>query len=113
MGSAGLLLSLFLFFAAEYFFHAFFGPKFDASVPVYKVMVWYLFIVFSYGTFSNIVVAKGYAFLMFKVTLVMLALKLVLNYLFLPQYGAVGAAIVTLICETLLCLVVVRISIVK
>lgn len=113
MGSAGLLLSAFLFFAAEYFFHAFFGPKFDASVPVFKVLVWYLFIVFSYGTFSNIVVAKGYASLLLKLTLIMLAVNVGLNYIFIPQYGALGAAIVTLICESLLCLAVVRISIVK
>jgi O-antigen/teichoic acid export membrane protein len=113
MGSAGLLLSTFLFFAAQYFFHAFFGPKFDASVPLFKVLVWYLFIVFSYGTFSNIAVAKGYAFLLFKVTLAMLALNVVLNFIFIPQHGALGAAIVTLVCETLLCLVIMRISIVK
>lgn len=113
MGSAGLLLSTFLFFAAGFFFHLFFGTKFDASVPVFQVLVWYLFIVFSYGTFSNIVVAKGHAFLLFKVTLLMLAVNVFLNFIFIPQYGALGAAIVTLICETLLCLVIVRISIVK
>lgn len=113
MGTAGLLLSLFLYFAAPYFFHAFFGTKFDASVPVFKILVWYLFIVFSYGTFSNIVVAKGHAALLFKVTVAMLALNMLLNFIFIPQYGAVGAAVVTLICETLLCLVIVRISIVK
>jgi O-antigen/teichoic acid export membrane protein len=113
MGTAGLLLSGFLFFAAPYFFHAFFATKFDASVPVFKILVWYLFIVFSYGTFSNIVVAKGHAALLFKVTVVMLIVNMLLNYIFIPQYGAFGAATVTLICETLLCLVIVRISIVK
>jgi O-antigen/teichoic acid export membrane protein len=113
MGTAGLSLSVFLYFAAPYFFHAFFAAKFDASIPIFKILVWYLFIVFSYGTFSNIVVAKGHAFLLFKVTVAMLILNILLNFIFIPNYGASGAATVTLICETLLCLIIVRISIIK
>jgi O-antigen/teichoic acid export membrane protein len=105
MASAGFLLSTFLFFTSEYFFKLFFGAKYDASIPIYKILIWYLFIVFSYGTFSNILVAKGRTVMMFKITMLMLVLNVVLNYFFIEKFGAVGAAIVTLTCEILLCVV--------
>lgn len=103
MTLSGFLLSTFLFLGSELFFELAFNHKFDASIGVFKVLVWYLFIVFAYGTFSNILVVKNKAILLFKVTVVMLVLKIILNYLFIPAYGAMSAAVSTLICEVLLC----------
>ncbi|WP_426110180.1 oligosaccharide flippase family protein [Massilia sp. PWRC2] len=102
MTLSGLALSLFLFFFSDIFFRMMFANKFNASIGVFKVLVWYLFIVFAYGTFSNILVVKNKTILLFWVTVGTLLLKIALNYLFIPGYGAMSAAMSTLICEALL-----------
>jgi O-antigen/teichoic acid export membrane protein len=112
MAVAGFCLSGVLFLGSGVLFDLMFGGKYDSSISVYKILVWYLFIVFTYGAFSNAVVAKGGVRKILIMTVVMLALNIVLNIFMIPAWGAVGAAMATLICELLIlaCVVIMSFS---
>lgn len=99
LGGIGIFLSTALFFSADYIFPFFFDHKYDASVPIFKVLVWYLAIVFIYGSISNNLVAKGKIKFLVYLNLIMIILNVVLNFVLIPQFGAKGAAIATIVCE--------------
>jgi O-antigen/teichoic acid export membrane protein len=102
LGGIGVLLSVSLFFSADFIFLFFFDHKYDASIPVFKVMVWYIAIVFVYGSISNNLVAKNRIKFLVYLNLMMIILNVVLNFLLIPGFGAKGSAIATIICEILI-----------
>lgn len=99
MSGVGFAMSAGLFVSTELFFHILFGDKYALSIPIFQVLVWYLFIVFSYGAISNAIVARGGVTMVLKLTAMMLVLNVLLNALLIKHFGAVGAAISTLVCE--------------
>lgn len=108
MAGVGFLLSAILFSSSSLLFGVMFGEKYSLSIPVYKILVWYLFIVFSYGAFSNAVVAQGGVRKILVMTVVMFGLNVGLNLFTIPAWGAVGAALSTLVCEVsiLICILI-------
>ena len=102
LGGIGILLSTLLFFSAEHIFPFFFDEKYDASIPVFRILVWYLAIVFIYGSISNNLVAKNKIKFLVYLNLIMIVLNVALNSFLIPVYGAKGAAIATIICEILI-----------
>lgn len=110
MSGAGLALSAGLFVSSKLFFNVLFDGKYDSSLAVYNILVWYLFIVFSYGACSNGLVARGGVKIVLKLTGVMLALNIGLNAILIRSHGAVGAAIATIICEIVILICVTTLS---
>ena len=104
LGGIGIILSTSLYLGADLIFQLFFVDKYDASIPVFKILVWYLAIVFIYGTISNSLVAKNRVKFLVYLNLIMIILNVVLNFLLIPDYGAKGAALATIICEILILL---------
>lgn len=102
LGGIGILLSTVLFLAADLIFITFFDHKYDASIPVFKVLVWYLAIVFIYGSISNNLVAKNKVRFLVILNIIMIALNIGLNFFLIPRYGAVGAAVATIVCEVII-----------
>lgn len=102
LGGIGILLSTVLFLAADLIFITFFDHKYDASIPVFKVLVWYLAIVFIYGSISNNLVAKNKVRFLVILNIIMIALNIGLNFFLIPWYGAVGAAVATIVCEVII-----------
>ncbi len=102
LGGIGILLSTCLFLGSDIFFELFFNHKYDESIPVFKVLVWYLAIVFIYGSISNNLVAKNKVKFLVYLNLIMIVLNVALNFFLIPVYGAKGAAIATIICELLI-----------
>lgn len=102
LGGIGILLSTSLYLGSDLIFQIFFGDKYDDSVPVFKILVWYLAIVFIYGPISNSLVAKNKVVFLVYLNLFMIILNVVLNFFLIPVYGAKGAAIATIICEILI-----------
>lgn len=102
LGGIGVLLSTSLFLGADMIFQLFFGDKYDESIPVFKVLVWYLTIVFIYGPISNSLVAKNKVVFLVYLNLIMIVLNVVMNFFLIPVYGAKGAAMATIICEILI-----------
>ena len=102
LGGIGILLSTFLYFGSDILFQLFFDAKYDESIPVFKVLVWYLAIVFIYGSISNNLVAKNKVKFLVYLNLIMIILNIVLNFFLIPVYGAKGAAMATIVCEILI-----------
>lgn len=104
LGGIGVLLSTSLYLGADTIFQLFFGDKYDNSIPTFKVLVWFLAIVFIYGPISNSLVAKNKVKFLVYLNLLMIILNVVLNFFLIPYYGAKGAATTTIICEILVLL---------
>lgn len=102
LGSIGIVLSTVLFFCSSAIFHFFFGSKYDISIPIFNVLVWYLAIVFIYGSISNNLVAKNKIKFLVILNVVMIGLNIGINFLLIPSYGALGAAIATITCEIII-----------
>lgn len=102
LGGIGVILSTGLFLSADLIFSIFFDGKYDASIPVFKVLVWYLAIVFIYGSISNNLVALNKVRFLVWLNTVMIALNIGINFFLIPAHGALGAAIATIICEILI-----------
>lgn len=102
LGGIGVLLSTSLYLGADIIFQLFFGDKYDDSIPAFKVLVWFLAIVFIYGPISNSLVAKNRVKFLVYLNLFMIILNVVLNFFLIPEYGAKGAAMTTIVCEVLI-----------
>lgn len=102
LGGIGIVLSTSLYLGADLIFQFFFADKYVDSIPVFKILVWYLAIVFIYGPISNSLVAKNKVTFLVYLNLIMIALNVVLNFFLIPEYHARGAAIATIICEVLI-----------
>jgi O-antigen/teichoic acid export membrane protein len=102
LGGIGIVLSTVLFLGSDLLFNFFFELKYEQSVPTFKVLVWYLAIVFIYGSISNNLVALGKIKFLVALNLIMILVNIVLNFFLIPHYGALGAAIATIICELLI-----------
>ena len=102
LGGLGILLSTFLYLGSNILFELFFDTKYDQSIPVFKVLVWYLAIVFIYGSISNNLVAKNKVKFLVYLNLIMIVLNVAFNFFLIPVHGAKGAAIATIVCELLI-----------
>ena len=104
LGGIGIFLSISLYLGAEIIFQLFFSDKYDNSIPIFKILVWFLAIVFLYGPISNSLVAKNRIKFLAYLNLFMIILNVVLNFILIPDYGAKGAAMTTIVCEILILL---------
>lgn len=104
LGGIGILLSSSLYFSADILFELFFDDKYDSSIPTFKILVWYLAIVFIYGPISNSLVAKNRIRFLVFLNLLMIVLNIALNFFLIPIYGAKGAALSTIACESMVLL---------
>ncbi|OYZ27636.1 MAG: hypothetical protein B7Y24_17355, partial [Sphingobacteriales bacterium 16-39-50] len=102
LGGIGIVLSTSLYLGADLIFQLFFVDKYDDSIPVFKILVWYLSIVFIYGPISNSLVAKNKIVFLVYLNLIMIVLNIAMNFFLIPAYGAKGAAMATIICEILI-----------
>jgi O-antigen/teichoic acid export membrane protein len=102
LGGIGVFLSILLYLGAEIIFQLFLGDKYDHSIPIFKVLVWFLAIVFIYGPISNSLVAKNRIKFLVYLNLFMIILNVVLNFILIPKYGAKGAAMTTIVCEIMI-----------
>jgi O-antigen/teichoic acid export membrane protein len=102
LGGIGIFLSISLYLSADIIFQIFFSSKYDSSIPIFKVLVWFLAIVFVYGPISNSLVAKNKIKFLVYLNLIMIILNVVLNFFLIPVYGAKGAAMTTIVCEILI-----------
>ncbi|MCF8453312.1 MAG: flippase [Pedobacter sp.] len=102
LGGIGIVLSTSLYLGADLIFQLFFVDKYDDSIPVFKILVWYLSIVFIYGPISNSLVAKNKVVFLVYLNLIMIVLNVAMNFFLIPAYGAKGAAMATIICEMLI-----------
>lgn len=76
-----------------------FGADYTSSVPVLRILAWY--IVFSYmGSVRNVwILAEGKQSLLWKINLCGAVMNIIINACLIPVYGAIGAAIASLFTQ--------------
>lgn len=106
LGAAGFAVSSVLFLSCDFFFSVVLAGKYQASIDIYKILVWYLFLVFCYGSISNSIVALGKVSFLLFLNVAMIGVNGIANLLLIPRYGAIGAAYSTIGCEMIVLLIV-------
>lgn len=94
-----ILVSLLLFFAAEPLIKLLYTDKFGDSVIVLKILAGGLIAVGLNNLSGTVINAMGYFKIVMYITLYALLLNVILNVLFIPQYGLLAPTVITLITE--------------
>jgi PST family polysaccharide transporter len=76
---------------------AFFGPSYVDAVPILRVHIWAAIAVFLGVASSQYLTNEGRQKISLYRTLIGLAINVSLNFLLIPDFGAIGAAVATLI----------------
>jgi O-antigen/teichoic acid export membrane protein len=97
-----LLISSLIFVFASPLMHLVFGNQFAESIGVVRIYVW-AGIGMTVGALAQqYLVAENYGKIFFYVSFGTALLNIILNFLFIPLYGATGAAIATLVSYSLI-----------
>ena len=84
-------------FLAESIFLTVYSPSFAAGIPVFKLLIISIGPVFFNKIFSNILLATNKQNICVVISGISLTINIILNLLFIPTFGIIGAAIGTLI----------------
>ena len=76
-----------------------YGEKFLSSIPVLDVLSWAILLFFVNFLLSNILITSGREMINAWNLIGATVLNIILNLVWIPRYGATGAAWVTLFCE--------------
>lgn len=76
-----------------------YGTRYEGSAVLLAILAWGQILLFSNILLSALVIARGESRVVMLISLGMLALNFTLNYLIIPSYGAVGAALTTVATE--------------
>jgi O-antigen/teichoic acid export membrane protein len=102
LGCLGILLSTVLYLTDHIIYDTLFNDKFDVSIKIFDVLVWYLAIIFLYGPISASLIAKNKITFVVWVNIIVLGLNVILNIILIPQMQGLGAALATIICELII-----------
>jgi O-antigen/teichoic acid export membrane protein len=79
----------------------FFGAEYSNSIPVLQILAWSAVVVILRGTFKQGLIAADQHRLDLRCALIATACNVSLNFLLIPRYGITGAAVATVIAETI------------
>jgi O-antigen/teichoic acid export membrane protein len=88
----GLPLAIGSFAIAEQTISAFYGPGFEESILVFRIMVWHTVLAFANNVFWRILLARGEQNLAVLVQAVSGIIRVILSFVLGSQFGAKGAA---------------------
>jgi len=90
-----------LYFCSGFVVHFIAGGKYDDSIPLLRVTLLYCLLI-PYGRqFGTILDSIGRTRLTFVIVLITASLNLALNYVFIIQFGVIGAAYATLVSNVI------------
>ena len=97
-GSFNLFLSCFLFLAANYFIMVIFGGKYQDAIPIFRILAINYFISGTFRIISgNLLVTQRKLKFNTIVALVSGLINIIADYYFIKLWGAIGAALATLL----------------
>ncbi|NJE27091.1 flippase, partial [Thermococcus sp. MV5] len=99
LGLVGIVGAIGYYFLAEYGVLLVFGEKFASSIPVLKILSFALPFMFLNSLFGSFLNATGKELTFTKITGFTAILNVVLNYFLILHYGAVGAAVATVVSQ--------------
>lgn len=76
-----------------------FGSEYSAAGPILAIHIWAAVFVFMGVGTSSWFVAEGLTYLTFRRTLIGAVMNIMLNFVLIPMYGGIGAAIATVISQ--------------
>ena len=79
--------------------HVLYGNRFDGSAPLLAILASNQLLVFTNILLTTLLVARGRNLFLLYVTLAMLSFNIGINFFVIPRYGALGAAITTVLTE--------------
>ncbi|EDM37239.1 probable polysaccharide biosynthesis protein [Pedobacter sp. BAL39] len=92
-----LSLAIFMTFAAPYIYKIFYKPEFHPGAHVLSVHIWAGIFAFLGTASGQFLIAEGYTKLALVRTAAGAIINILLNMIWIPQYGIMGAAIATLV----------------
>lgn len=92
-----ILIAVFLMFIATPLINFFYGIEFNEAATILKIHIWASVFVFSGSVFSKWILAEEkYKYSIFR-HILGATFNLILNFVLIPKYGGIGAAISTII----------------
>ena len=76
-----------------------FGSEYSAAGPILAIHIWAAVFVFMGVGTSSWFIAEGLTYLTFRRTLIGAVVNIILNFVLIPMYGGIGAAIATVISQ--------------
>jgi PST family polysaccharide transporter len=99
LSSIAILIALPMTFMSETIITHLFGNDYSAAGPILAIHIWAsLFVFTGFGT-SSWFIAEELTHLEFRRTLIGAIINVILNFVLIPAYGGVGAAIATVIAQ--------------
>jgi len=92
----GLLVTL----EGERIIRIMFGESYLAGAPALTVLGWWVFFAYTGAVYANLMIVRSQQRLIVLISLVALAINIGLNLLFIPRWGATGAALATFASST-------------
>lgn len=92
-------LALVLAFTSGAVTNILYGNRFDGSAPLLAILACNQVLVYINMLLTTLLVARGRNVALLSLTLVMLAFNIAINFLVIPRYGALGAAMTTAATE--------------
>lgn len=94
-----LPITLIIYVYASDIIHLIYGStQFSESIPVLKIFAFNIFIRFSFETFALMLTTTNRQIIRMFTVIFATILNISLNYFFIPKFGVIGAAYVSLIC---------------
>jgi len=96
---AGLILAGLIFLFSPILIPLFFGSKYLMSIPILQSFAWICIFVFPTIFLDYFLISNHKQWLDFAITLLPAILNIVLNFIFIPQFGAFGAVYASIISQ--------------
>ncbi len=100
MSLISLPIAIMMTFLSPFVIDSLFGAAYSESAPVLAIHIWASVFVFLGVANSNWFLAENLQTLMFARTLLNGLINIALNYMLIPKYGAVGAAIALVVAQS-------------
>ncbi|GIW65055.1 MAG: polysaccharide biosynthesis protein [Candidatus Parcubacteria bacterium] len=98
---AGFSLSIIIYFSSYWLILFLFGEKYLPAVDVLRFFIWILVFLFPVSLLDLILISYHKQWLDFVITLIPAMLNLILNFIFVPLMGMIGAALASILSQIL------------
>jgi O-antigen/teichoic acid export membrane protein len=92
-----LLIMVFVTIFAPYIIHFLYDSSYNTSILTLQIHIWSTIFVFIGTAYSYVLLIKDKMIITLQSTVLGSVLNILLNFILLPKYGAIGAAIATLV----------------
>ncbi len=98
---AGFCLAIVIYFFSSWLILFLFGKNYLPAVDVLRVLVWILVFLFPVVLLDLILISYHKQWLDFGITLIPAIINLILNFMFIPLWGMIGAALASIFSQIL------------